>query len=491
MARVVSDAELVAAAKAGDRAAAGAFFARHLEYLGVMSRRVASSPDRAEDLLAGAITRLLELWRRGDGPDENVLTYLVSSMRNWVIDESRSPRAREVFVEELPEAPLAVLPDLRRVDLVREAALVRAAFARLSGDSQHAILEVVVNGRPPREVGPELGRSPGALSTLVTRAKAALRRELLVVILREGRAECAENAEALPSRVLDTPDAHPSGAPGIAHVLTCAECLANWGRFATLTSALGLVPVLSLGLTLGSPAPGAAAAAGGASRDGNGVDSSPDGRHVAPTPAPAAPIAPSGSPAVAGGLAASAPVGVVARVGRRARSVVVGPVGFAVTVVAVIGGAGMLVAALLGATGVVALPGSVVVPVAAEDAPTAHLRTSVTPNPDGSIELDVAFEVEADDWSLTSFAIALPPGVRIAAASGGWSCAASDGGGDCSLSGAVPVGSRFTLSADGGMPEDGEYLVQLEALAEGVTTVGYSRGPLPATEQTATPTPAS
>ena len=503
MAGVVPEPELVAAAKAGDRAAAGEFFSRHLEYLRAMSRRVAPTPDRAEDLLAGAIARLLELWARGHGPDENVLTYLVSSMRNRIIDESRSPRAREAFVEELPEARLAVTPDFRGVDLLREARFVRAAFGRLPPDSQHGIREVIVNGRPPREVAPELGRSAGALSTLVTRAKAALRRELLVVILREGRAECAENAEGLPAQVLESPDAHPSSAPGLGHVLGCAECRANWGRYATLTSALGILPLLSVGLAVGSPAPvaTAAAAAGPVPDAGGGDPSTPDTR-AAPAPSVAVAAGIPGAGVVRGvvgtsagagtaaGIAAASGMGaIVARAGAVARSAVIGSAGVVVAVGALIAGAGLLTAALLDSTGVVDLPGSSVVPIAAVDAPAAHLRTMVTPYPDGTVELEVAFEVDANDWSLVSFAIALPDTVRITSASGDWNCSSSAGGGICTRDSSVPVSSRFTLTAEDGMPEDGKYLVQLEALAEGVTTTGYSSGPLPASESAPNPAP--
>lgn len=482
--------------------AAGAFFARHFSYLRVMARRVAGSGDHAEDLLGGAMARLLELWARGEGPAENVLTYLVAAMRNRVIDEQRSPRARELWVEEMPESALISEADsLRVVDLQAEFGLVRRAFDRLAPDARRALQEVVVNGRPPREVAVEMGRSAGAVSTLVTRAKEALRRELLVVMLGEGREECAVNAETLPSRVLDSPVEHPEGAPGLAHVLGCVDCRAVWARYATLTSALGVVPLLSLGLAVGAPAAPATAATGAAGTpDGSGGGShTPDAKAAPTTLVAAGAAAPGGGVGLAGGAAgAGAAVGgaaaagvaaVLARMAAGARAAVVGRAGIVVVVVALIAGAGLLVAALLGATGVVALPGSSVVPIAAVDAPAAHLRTAVTPYPDGTVDLEVDFEVEADEWSLVSFSVTLPETVRITSASGGWSCPSSDGGGVCTLAGAVPVSSRFTLTAEDVMPEDGVYLVELEALAEGVTTTGYSRGPLPASEPTPAPSP--
>jgi len=494
----VPDADLVAAARAGDSVAAGAFFARHFSYLRVMARRVAGSGDHAEDLLGGAMARLLELWARGEGPAENVLTYLVAAMRNRVIDEQRSPRARELWVEEMPESALISEADsLRVVDLQAEFGLVRRAFDRLAPDARRALQEVVVNGRPPREVAAEMGRSAGAVSTLVTRAKEALRRELLVVMLGEGREECAVNAETLPSRVLDSPVEHPAGAPGLAHVLGCVDCRAVWARYATLTSALGVIPLLSLGLAVSATAPPASAATGAAATpDGiTGGSHAPDAKAAPTTLVAAAAAAPGagvdlvGSGAGAGAAAGGAAAAVLARIVEGARAVVVGRAGIVVVVVALTVGAGLLVAALLGATGVVALPGSSVVPIAAVDAPAAHLRTAVTPYPDGTVDLEVDFEVEADAWSLVSFSITLPDTVRITSASGGWSCPSSDGGDVCTLAGAVPVSSRFTLTAEDVMPEDGIYLVELEALAEGVTTTGYSRGPLPAPEPTPAPSP--
>lgn len=502
--KAIPEAELIAKAMAGDGAAAGEFFARHFPYLRVMARRVATSPDRAEDLLAGAMARLLELWKRGEGPAENVLTYLVAAMRNRQIDEHRSPRAREASVEELPESSLASIPEsLQSVELYAEFDLVRRAFDRLSADSQRALREVVVNGRPPREVASELGRSAGAVSTLVTRSKTALRRELLVVMLGEGREECAVNAEALPSQVFDAPEAHPAGAAGVLHVLGCVDCRTVWNRYATLTSALGILPLLSVGLAISSSAPAAtaAAAAGPLPDGGGGVSSTPDIRAASAPSVAVAGVIP-GTGGARGALGTSAGAGtaagiadasgmgaVVARASAVARAAVVGPAGVVVAVVALIAGAGLLMAAWLGASGVLDLPGSSVVPIAAVDAPAAHLGTTVTPYPGGSVGLEVDFDIEADEWSLVSFSIALPDTVRIVAASTGWSCPTDDGGARCTFDGKVPGSSRFTLVAAGGMPDDGEYLVQVEALAEGVTTTGFSRGPLPTPEQTPTPAP--
>lgn len=489
--KAIPEAELIAKAMAGDSAAAGEFFARHFPYLRLMARRVATSPDRAEDLLAGAMARLLELWKRGEGPAENVLTYLVAAMRNRQIDEHRSPRAREAWVEELPESSLPSIPEsLQSVELHSEFDLVRRAFDRLSADSQRALREVVVNGRPPREVASELGRSAGAVSTLVTRSKTALRRELLVVMLGEGREECAVNAEALPSQVFDAPEAHPAGAAGVLHVLGCVDCRTVWNRYATLTSALGILPLLSVGLVVGSPAPAATAAAtaGSVSDEGARVSSISSSK-TAPAPSVAWAVGRPGNGSPLGTIGVSGAGAILARAGAVARAVVVGPAGVVVAVVTLIAGAGLLMAAWLGASGVLDLPGSSVVPIAAFDAPAAHLGTTVTPYPGGSVGLEVDFDIEADEWSLVSFSIALPDTVRIVAASTGWSCPMDDGGARCTFDGKVPGSSRFTLVAAGGMPDDGEYLVQVEALAEGVTTTGFSWGPLPTPEQTPTPAP--
>ena len=81
--------ELARRAASGDRAAAAEFFRQNQRMLRSMARRMASDVLDPEDLLSEAVTTLLERWARGAGPDRSIVAYLISTMRNRVIDELR------------------------------------------------------------------------------------------------------------------------------------------------------------------------------------------------------------------------------------------------------------------------------------------------------------------------------------------------------------------------------------------------------------------
>src|SRR5262245_55809116 len=75
-----SDAELIARVRGrpADPASADAFallYARHRDAAGSLARQLARSPADADDLVAGAFARLLEVLRAGRGPTEAFRAY--------------------------------------------------------------------------------------------------------------------------------------------------------------------------------------------------------------------------------------------------------------------------------------------------------------------------------------------------------------------------------------------------------------------------------
>lgn len=243
-------------AAAGDDDAASEYLRSTLPLLRSMAHRIVSSPLDPDDVLSEALFRLLRRWEETSEPSEFAHSYVIKTMRNIVIDEARSPRSRVVALpEDLPASQQAVAE--REVELSAEFDLVREALAALSDDQRHVLREIVENGRKPGAVADDLHRSAAAVSNLLQRAKANLRREVLVASLRRGDAMCAVNATDIPRAPMRSPDEHARAETGMTHVLDCASCRRNWYRWASLASALG-VGALVVIADQATPSPAAA-----------------------------------------------------------------------------------------------------------------------------------------------------------------------------------------------------------------------------------------
>lgn len=250
------EVDLAARARSGDRGAADELIANHLPYWIRTARAIASREHDAEDLVQGAVTQLLALWGRGDGPTSNVRAYVTTIMRNTSNSFLRSPRSRWESIHEAPDKQLLyVPPEYAQIDIAHESQAVRRAMGTLSLEHREVLLAVTVNGQKPGELVENLERPAPAISNLLSRAKAALRRSLLVEYLSTGDTECKKNAPDIPTSIkLDFVEHDPSER-GMRHICGCAKCKKSWRRFAAISSALGALPLLALSqfLTMSPP----------------------------------------------------------------------------------------------------------------------------------------------------------------------------------------------------------------------------------------------
>lgn len=99
----MSAAELVTRAACRERDAVGELLVRRMPMLATMAKRIASWRLDPDDLLADAISRLLEQWADGGVPHDNIDANLIRSMRKRVVDEVRSPRSRTSSLGSVPE----------------------------------------------------------------------------------------------------------------------------------------------------------------------------------------------------------------------------------------------------------------------------------------------------------------------------------------------------------------------------------------------------
>ena len=446
----LSDEALAVAAKQGDRAAAGEYFARHHAYLLGAARSIAGTRLDPEDLLSAAFVQLLDQWDRGAGPEENATAYVIRSMRNAAIDESRSPRSRVDTFGDVDEShPIHAIPDdprFHRAELHEEFVVVRRALDRLPADQRLVLRETVVHGRKPADVAADGERSPGAVSSLAARARRGLRRAVLIEFLSAGGPECRTNAESLPDAVASTPDAHRETERGLAHVRTCPRCRSNWARFAALASALGILPALVLSdWTLG-----AAPASASPSESGPGGGAAGGLRPGRPRP---------GGSRSAAGSASGAKAFLAGAL--RAPLVIVGAsillVGVGAGVTASVLGANDPSRVEVGAPGI--LTDASGIPEAVFDA------TVERSGPTTVLSLD--FDIPGEAWRIDRASMVLPEGVSLSSAPSGWVCASESDDPVCEVGPLSPGGGALTFVTAGGEAPSGAFSIDLVVVTEG------------------------
>lgn len=239
MAQEASDAELIAAVRAGDEDAYAQLYRRHHGPALRYARSLASSSAEAEDLVADAFTRVLAALRTGNGPDEAFRPYLLSAVRNAFYDLTRRAN-RERPVDDLtpfaPEAPF-VDPVLAK----DERRLVALAFSELPERWQTVLWHTEVEGEKPASVAPLLGISANAVAALAYRAREGLRERYLHVHLSSTTDEqCRRTTERLAAYTRkklsksETRQVHQ-------HLDGCNRCRLLFTELADLNSRLGVI----------------------------------------------------------------------------------------------------------------------------------------------------------------------------------------------------------------------------------------------------------
>src|SRR5215207_6943843 len=178
-----SDAELIAAARAGNDDAYGQLYSRHVGAARAGARSLTRSRALADDLVGEGFTRVLAALRNGGGPEVAFRPYLLASIRSAFYDRARKDRRVEVTddVEAVAAAGALELFD-PRISL-DERHIIAKAFASLPERWQLVLWHTEVEGRSPADVARRLGprarghgRAPGALRQLHGHAGGAARR---------------------------------------------------------------------------------------------------------------------------------------------------------------------------------------------------------------------------------------------------------------------------------------------------------------------------
>ncbi|RNL62313.1 sigma-70 family RNA polymerase sigma factor [Nocardioides marmoriginsengisoli] len=216
-----TDLELIALVRAGDPAAYEELFVRHREVALRYARRLVE-PGRADDLCAEAFTKVLDLLRRGLGPDTSFRAYLLTTVRSTHLNAVRAGRREDLVADHEPTGRLGPVVDDPDSRFDREAVL--RAFAQLPERWQAALWLTTVEGRSNREAGEHLGLGVNAVASLTFRARAGLRQAYLAEhLLTAADPRCRQVRELLPHHLRDALGARRRRLVDV-HLTGCLPC---------------------------------------------------------------------------------------------------------------------------------------------------------------------------------------------------------------------------------------------------------------------------
>lgn len=427
----VSDLDLTDLAAGGDRAAAGEVISRRLPMLTAMARRYSSPGVDPDDLVADAIVKLLEKWSTGQGPRHGVTSYLLRTMQNRAVDELRSPRSRGVSIDVIAE-PFDDEPiEFHRAELHEEFALVREALSRLTLPQRQVLQATVIDGRKPGDLVTEMKRPAGAVYAMAHRARVALQRSLLQVILEEDApVECRRCAKALP-RVVTADLLDETTSTASRHITECDACSRRWRRYLMLLESGGIASLVVVATALFTP-PQPAVAAEPASEQ----------ETQRPTPRP-------------GGTATR----IALQAGATFRNM--GIVGVAAGLVLV------LVAFFVPFT---RAPQS-------SPTPAATLAVHAVSTSPGQTLVNVSFSVASASWRIESAHFTIPAGTTLGGFPVGWSCSQAGDDVECVTEEVDPRGGDFVFTNQG--TSTATYEMVIHARSGNVPITATAQGPFP------------
>lgn len=243
----VDDAELIAAVRDGDLAAYGVLYERHV---GAARRAAAAlTANRADrdDLVADSFIRVLGALRDGYGPSDTFRAYLLTTLRNSLIDRRR---------RDSPIALVADAPEERReerhdpIDTRLHAQIAATAFSQLPRRWRLVLWYTEVENRSPGEVAAILSLTPNGVAALAYRAREALRQAYLDQHTPTAPTRtCRPILKRLPAWVRDRTTASDTRRIS-THLKGCSDCRALAADLRQLNQQL---PSLLAPLVAGTP----------------------------------------------------------------------------------------------------------------------------------------------------------------------------------------------------------------------------------------------
>ncbi|WP_307796703.1 sigma-70 family RNA polymerase sigma factor [Actinomadura barringtoniae] len=171
-----SDAVLIARIRGGDVAAYGLLYERHLGSARKLARSLVDG-DRAEDAVQDTFTKILDVLRRGGGPQAGFRPYLLTAVRRTVYDRYRSEKRLQPTdqIELYDPGEPFVDPALEGL----ERSMIVRAYRSLPERWQAVLWHTEIEGAKPADVAPLLGLTANGVAALAYRAREGLRQAYL------------------------------------------------------------------------------------------------------------------------------------------------------------------------------------------------------------------------------------------------------------------------------------------------------------------------
>ena len=172
-----SDADLVAAVRAGSTDAYGLLYRRHVAAARAAARQLTGCAAERDDLVAEAFLKLFTALRAGGGPDTAFRAYLLTVLRRIRYDRTHADRRVELSDDMGRYDPGVPWEDTAVAGL--DARLAAEAFTRLPARWQAVLWHTEVEQQPPAAVAARLGLSANGAAALAYRAREGLRQAYL------------------------------------------------------------------------------------------------------------------------------------------------------------------------------------------------------------------------------------------------------------------------------------------------------------------------
>ncbi|GAA4518425.1 hypothetical protein GCM10023160_00440 [Brachybacterium paraconglomeratum] len=246
----MTDEELLAAVRAGDTGAYAALYRRHLGAALAQARRLVGSHD-GQDVAQEAFLKVLRAITGGGGPHDRFAAYLMRVVHNEAVDRLRRTREASVDDVEALEATYSSASAAVTGGEQLDRDLVLTAFSALPQQWQRILWLTEVDGLAPREVAPQLRRSPNAVAQLSRRAREGLRTAWLQAHVDRAtvRPECRQVAADLGGYERGQLSA-ARAEQTTAHLADCVRCSVALGDLRSLSMRMRGV---LLPLVLGTP----------------------------------------------------------------------------------------------------------------------------------------------------------------------------------------------------------------------------------------------
>lgn len=178
-----SDAELLVAA-ASDLTAFEGFYRRYVRRVAAFAARRCSSAEDVADVVAQTFVRLLEVAERYDPARGEPGPFVLTIAANLARDLHRHDSRQRDLVWRLSGPDMLDGDDIERVEAALDAAAVARSFPQaLDGvpPGEREMLRLVAEGRTPGQAADELGISPGAAWTRLSRARRRVRTRIRAI----------------------------------------------------------------------------------------------------------------------------------------------------------------------------------------------------------------------------------------------------------------------------------------------------------------------